>query len=189
MALRCFHTFFGWLSVAWQEPLHVFSVAKTASSSSMRRQLQVDVVAVDLHREDPHRVIPRRSGTSPVSSENVFLWTGQATLGMPFWSPIMPRDRTNSRRCGHMFWRGIPFAAAGEIEHGDLRLAVLDRRPAVVREIPDLADLDPACRLADLERRGIPASPLLGSLFAQRQLADRHETAWSSPPGAAARAP
>src|SRR4051812_22982922 len=39
----------------------------------------------------------------PFSSEKVFLWTGQATLGLPPWSPIMPRDRTNSRRCGHMF--------------------------------------------------------------------------------------
>src|SRR5262249_7580175 len=39
----------------------------------------------------------------PVSSENVRLWTGQATFAVPFWSPIMPRDSTNSRRCGHMF--------------------------------------------------------------------------------------
>src|SRR5262249_42475003 len=90
------------LSSWWHDPLHVFSVARAASSTSGGGSCRYTsspstfTAKTCTEYDSPLRHCPD-------SSEKVFLWTGQATFGLPPWSPIMPRARTNSRRCGHMF--------------------------------------------------------------------------------------
>ena len=94
---------------------------------------------------------------SPVSSENVFLCSGQATFGS---SPARADDaaRQDERLLvrAHVL-RGVPLAAAGEVEHGDLRLAVLDRRAAIEREIVRAADRHPPQRRLVVAARCSPS--------------------------------
>ena len=70
---------------------------------------------------------------------------------------MMPRDRTNAFLCGHMFCDGVPLAAAGEVEHGDLRLAVFDRRAAIEREIVRDSRPAPSAAAARLAARCSPS--------------------------------
>jgi hypothetical protein len=49
---------------------------------------------------------------------------------MPTASTIMPFDKTKAFLCGHICWLA-PGAAAGEIEHRNLHLAVFNGRPTV----------------------------------------------------------
>src|SRR6516162_1872426 len=75
---------------------------------------------------------------------------------------------------------GVPLAAAAEVEHGDLRLTMLDGASAVHGKVPHLA------RRYPLRRRSRPLR-FAGCAVLWLELVDRHEIGWpvGGPPLAA----
>src|SRR5262249_11404178 len=110
-----------------------------------RRQLKIDVITFHFHREDLYRVVITAQTRTRVQRECLFVqWAGD------FGEAIGIAKNTAGQNKGllvraHLL-TGIPGATAGEIEDGNLYLAVLDRCSTVVGKILHLAHAYPRAR-------------------------------------------